>query len=243
MNDCKVISDASLQRKLITFLKLATHHATCSKTKPFPSLEEAIIELGQSLDGIIVSSPTYTHEAVITEASSYGVSVFTEKPVDETAGKIEKLFGIAESAGISLCCSFQRRFDPSYQAMVEAVRQGQVGTPVAANIFFADHPCPPKEFLFTGGNIFMDLSAHDVDFITHTLEDEVATVYATGTSSSEDLAAAGVHDNATMVIKFQRGENETRKLILAQTRMSASEQTRCRCRGDTFHEPISHIWL
>lgn len=57
----------------------------------------------------------------------------------------------------------------------------------------------------TGGNIFMDLSAHDVDFITDALEDEVVSVYATGTSSDPELEAASVHDNATMVLKMQKG--------------------------------------
>lgn len=131
--------------------------------------------------------------------------------MDETAEKIENLFATADAAGISICCGFQRRFDPSYQALVDAIRKGQVGNPVAANIFFADHPSPPKEFMLTGGNIFMDLSAHDVDFIMHALGDEVATVYATGTSSTEELVEAGVHDNATMVLKFRRGETRNAK--------------------------------
>ena len=35
--------------------------------------------------------------------------------------------------------------------------------------------------------------------------DEVASVYATVTSSSQQLVDANVHDNATVMIKFQRG--------------------------------------
>jgi hypothetical protein len=35
----------------------------------------------------------------------------------------------------------------------------------AAVIFFGDHPVPPKDFLLKGGDIFMDLSAHDIDYI------------------------------------------------------------------------------
>lgn len=157
------------------------------------------------LDALIVCSPTFTHEAVVTEAAKKGLDVFTEKPVDETAEKIINLYKIADRGGISLCCGFQRRFDPSYVAAAQAVRNGEVGVPVAANIFFADHPCPPKGFLIKGGNIFMDLSAHDVDYIMHVLDDDVVSVYATGTSSCEELAAVGVHDNANVLMKFSRG--------------------------------------
>lgn len=157
------------------------------------------------LDGVIVCSPTFTHEAVVTEAAVNGINVFTEKPVDETADKIVKLFETAERGGISLCCGFQRRFDASYVAAANAVRSREIGNVITANIFFADHPCPPKEFLLKGGNIFMDLSAHDVDYIMWVLDDDVVSVYATGTSSTDELAAANVHDNANVMMKFSRG--------------------------------------
>ena len=66
---------------------------------------------------------------------------------------------------------------------------------------------PSREFLLRGGgNIISDCSAHDVDYIRWVLGDEVASVYATGTSSDDELREAGVIDNATMVMKFVRGE-------------------------------------
>ena len=71
-----------------------------------------------TLDAIVVCSPTFTHEAVVTEAAKNGLDVFTEKPVDETADKIVNLFEIADRGGILLCCGFQRRFDASYVAGV-----------------------------------------------------------------------------------------------------------------------------
>jgi myo-inositol 2-dehydrogenase/D-chiro-inositol 1-dehydrogenase len=171
-------------------------------------LSDAISETSKDmpLNGLVVSSPTFTHEVVVEEAGHCGISVFTEKPVDETAEKIERLFDYAAVADIDLCCGFQRRFDPTYVAATEAVWSGAAGSKVImASLFFADHPSPPKEFLLTGGNIFMDLSAHDVDYIMHTLQDEVTSVYAVGVSSGRDLAAAGVHDSATMVMNFAKG--------------------------------------
>ena len=35
--------------------------------------------------------------------------------------------------------------------------------------------------------------------------DDVVSVYASGTSSTDELAAAGVHDNANVLMKFSRG--------------------------------------
>jgi len=162
-------------------------------------------ESSEAVDGIVLCAPTFTHEEVISKAAEYGLPVFVEKPVDGTSAKIEHLFNLCEQSGVKLCCGFQRRFDDSYVAVAEAVKQGKIGNPISANIFFADHPCPPIEFLLTGGDIFMDLCAHDVDYIRHALNDEVASVYATGTSSTQELKEAGVFDNATMVMTFQKG--------------------------------------
>lgn len=158
-----------------------------------------------AIDGIVLSAPTFVHDAVVREAADCGLAIFTEKPVDETAEKIEYLFDYCSKAGVELCCGFQRRFDESYVTAAKAIKEGKVGKALSASILFADSPTPPIEFLLKGGDIFMDLSAHDIDYIRWALDDEVKTVYATGSSSIQELEAAGVHDNATMVMTFSKG--------------------------------------
>lgn len=115
---------------------------------------------------------------------------------------------MASDHGVRLCCGFQRRFDPSYLSLYHQVNTlRSVGRPLSASIFFGDHPVPSRQFLLQGGgNIISDCSAHDVDFVRWVLGDEVSSVYATGTSSDEELGERGVIDNATMVMKFVKGE-------------------------------------
>ena len=192
----------------VCILAWHTSNPLLSQVPPFEKLQNAISALSSDipLDGVLVSSPTFTHAQVVREAAKNRLHIFVEKPVDETAEKIRNLFTEAKAANIELCCGFQRRFDFSYKKAAESVRGGAVGRPVMASIFFADHPVPPKAFLLTGGNIFMDLAAHDVDFITYALDDKVVSVYASGSSSSEDLVKSGVHDNATVVMNFSKGK-------------------------------------
>ena len=75
----------------------------------------------------------------------------------------------------------------------------------------------------------MDLSAHDVDFIMQALNDDVISVYATGTSSMDELAAVGVHDNANMLLKFSRGT--TVNLFMSRSATYGYDQ-RCEIFGD-----------
>ena len=189
-----------------------THYDVINIQAPhYQSLAEAISHTTSGnhllLHGIVVSTPTPTHEELITEAASNGLSIFTEKPVDETADKIRALFNTTEKHKVNLCCGFQRRFDSSYLSLYHQVNTVRaIGSPLTANIFFGDHPVPTRQFLLQGGgNIISDCSAHDVDYIRWVLQDEVKSVYATGTSSDEELSERGVIDNATMVMKFMRG--------------------------------------
>jgi len=183
------------------------------RTPLFASLEEAISSTATTqlpLDGVVISTPTPTHESLITEAAQNNLSIFTEKPVDENAHKTSSLFQTCNNQNVNLCCGYQRRFDSSYQALFHQVNSGAIGTPLAASIFFGDHPVPSRQFLLQGGaNIISDCSAHDVDFIRWVLQDEVVSVYAVGTSSDDELREKNVIDNATMLLKFSRGTNVT----------------------------------
>ena len=164
--------------------------------------------IGSQLDGVVISTPTSTHRALICEGASYRLSIFIEKPVDETSDEIRDAYSLTRRYGVKLCCGFQRRFDPSYLSLYQQVHTLRViGTPLSASIFFGDHPVPPRSFLLAGcGNIISDCSAHDIDFIRWVLQDEAYSVYATGTSSDEQLRMKNVIDNATMVMKFVKGE-------------------------------------
>jgi myo-inositol 2-dehydrogenase/D-chiro-inositol 1-dehydrogenase len=160
---------------------------------------------GDGIDGIVISTPTFTHNSLIREAAIHGLHIFTEKPVDVTSELISELFDVCKQNNATLCCGFQRRFDNAYVAVERAIREGRIGSPLMATIFFGDHPAPPTEFMMTGGNIFMDLLPHDLDYVRWCLQDDVKSVYATGTSSTDELRDAGVHDNAIAVVTFQKG--------------------------------------
>ena len=132
----------------------------------------SMIDSDHSICGLVVSTPTSTHSSIIQCAAdaSHLTAVFVEKPVDETADQIRDTFNYCANK-LQLCCGYQRRFDPSYVAITDAVQKGDLGKQIVyAHAFFADHPVPPRDFLLQGGNIFMDLSAHDIDYIVHTLK-------------------------------------------------------------------------
>ena len=182
----------------------------------YATLQDAI-KNNTSINAVWISTPTDQHAELITLAAANGLPIFTEKPVAEDAVEIAALFKIANQSTVPLCCGFQRRFDDSYKACTDSVQSGKIGTPTMSNVFFGDHPVPPLEFLKNGGCPFMDLSPHDVDYVRNTLGQEPTEIFASGCSSTPELAEANVLDNAFMFVKFDGGTMVTLQMSRGAT--------------------------
>lgn len=185
------------------------------RTACFPSVEEASASLaaqGLELDGIWIATPTPSHLGIIQECVKFkrttarGLrAIGIEKPVGGTIEEIDEAYSASAAAEIQLCCSFQRRFDPSYKALLTAcLDQKRIGRIQSIHTVFRDHPCPPIEFLKNGGDPFHDLAVHDIDYVCHLLNEFPTRVYAYGTSLSQELREVNVMDKASVWLEFER---------------------------------------
>ena len=75
---------------------------------------------------------------------------------------------------------FQRRFDPTFAALKARIDAGEIGEPEMLVVTSRDPGAPPVEYLKRSGGIFRDMLIHDFDIFRWILDDEAATVYATG---------------------------------------------------------------
>jgi len=198
--------------------------------------------LSQSpVDGFVISTPTGSHIPLIKDITSQapGTPIFTEKPVADNAKDINEAFKIAQAAGSEICCSFQRRFDQTYVRASEAVSTGSIGRVHNVNVIFGDHPCPPIEFLVDGGDIFMDLAPHDLDYIFNALDDTATSVYATGCSSDPVLEEKGVLDNALMVVNMKKVKlHEERRLERSDSKSYILTTSHSSLRSSPFHSSL-----
>lgn len=121
------------------------------------------------MDTVVVASPTYTHEEIVTKALAAKKAVFCEKPVAEDRKNTEKCFDAARKAGRPLFTAFNRRFDPSYNAVRDRIRKGEIGHVHMIKIVSRDSPMPTIEYLRDSGGIFHDCMVHDIDMVTWVL--------------------------------------------------------------------------
>lgn len=125
---------------------------------------------------MVVASPTYTHEEIVIKSLAGKKAVFCEKPVAETREDTKKCFEAAKKAGKPLFTAFNRRFDPSFNAVKQRVRNGEVGHVHTMKIISRDSPMPSIDYLRVSGGIFHDCMVHDIDMMTWILGEYPSSV-------------------------------------------------------------------
>lgn len=156
---------------------------------------------GANLDAVVIAAPTVTHPELILRAVEAGVPVFCEKPVaTDIEGTLRVIEQIA-SSDVPVQIGFQRRFDVGYQAVRNAIREGQLGWIHTLRATTMDPAPPPAEYIPTSGGFFRDCSVHDFDIIRWVTGREVSEVYAVGANRGADFfTAAGDVDTAAALL-------------------------------------------
>lgn len=156
----------------------------------------------ESLDGVIICTPTFTHEEITRRAFAHQVHVMCEKPFTLHGETAKELLSQADSLGLRLMVMHVVRFWPEYAALSEMIREGVFGS--VKNVYLSrlsTHPAwaqwhrdPEK----SGGGLF-DLHIHDIDYLYSVLGD-VESVYAVGPQE-----ASGCWNNISTMLRFSCG--------------------------------------
>ena len=159
--------------------------------------------LAADLDGLVIAAPTGAHADLIGRAVEAGVSVFCEKPV---AGSVEETLAVLQQVEKNdgrVQVGFQRRFDPGFAAVREAVADGTVGRVHTLRAGTADPAPPPPGYVAVSGGIFRDCSVHDFDAVRWVTGREIVEVYATGSNRGEQFFTEyGDVDTAAVVLRL-----------------------------------------
>jgi len=111
-----------------------------------------------------------------------------------------------ERAGVKLQVGFNRRFDPTFSRVREAVTDGSVGEVQLIKITSRDPAPPPIAYIETSGGMFLDMSIHDFDMARFLSGSEVVEVQAFGTALVDPaIGQAGDVDTAVASLKLESG--------------------------------------
>ncbi len=100
------------------------------------------IEAADDIDAVVICTPTDTHADLIERFARAGKAIFCEKPVDLDAQRVRDCLKVVKETGAKLMVGFNRRFDPHFMAVKQAIEDGAIGTVEMVTITSRDPGAP-----------------------------------------------------------------------------------------------------
>jgi inositol 2-dehydrogenase len=160
----------------------------------------------QSVDAVVIATPTDTHAAILVEAARHGKHVFCEKPVAQSLEVTRGAIDQVTASGVLLQLGFNRRFDPAFAEAQRRIRQGDIGEPYLVRMVGRDPSIAPIAYLKSSGGQFKDQAVHEFDMARWLIGSDVEEVSAIG-SVLVDPAVSDIGDVDTSVttLRFNGG--------------------------------------
>lgn len=173
------------------------------------SAEEVITD--PTIDAVWICSPSNKHAEQIKLAAANGKHVFCEKPIATNLPETVEAINACNEAGVKLMIGLQRRFDPNFLRVKEAIEKNEVGDTVVVKVCSRDPAPPPIEYVKGGGGIFCDMAVHDLDMTRFLINDDPLEILAVG-STHIDRSILSLdepserYDTACAIVKYPGGK-------------------------------------
>ena len=162
------------------------------------------------VDAVWICSPSQYHADQIKACAAAGKHVFCEKPIATDLPETIEAINACNSAGVKLMTALQRRFDPNFARVKEAIVKRTVGVPITIKLCSRDPSPPPFEYVKGGGGIFKDMAVHDLDMARFLMGSEPIEIMASGSCHIDKkiltLPGPEAYDTANIIIKFAGGK-------------------------------------
>ena len=161
------------------------------------------------MDLVVIGSPSGLHAEQGIAAAQHGLHVLTEKPIDTSTARADRLIAEAARAGVTLGVIFQDRMKPDITRLKALVDAGRLGTPILASASVRWHR--PLDYYtgsawrgtqaLDGGGALINQGVHTVDLLLW-LFGPVRRVFGRVTTR---LHAIEVEDTAVATVEFASG--------------------------------------
>lgn len=169
------------------------------------TVEEALAD--PELHGVIIASSTNTHANLMEDSARAGKAIFCEKPVDLSVERVRACLEVVAATNVVCSIGFNRRYDPQFNTLKQAIEDGKVGNLEMLTITSRDPSPPPVEYIEVSGGLFRDMMIHDFDLARWLLAEEPIEVFATASCQVDPaIGEAGDVDTALVTLKTASGK-------------------------------------
>jgi len=93
------------------------------------------------VQAVWICSPSQYHADQIKACAANGKHVFCEKPIATDLAETVEAINACNEAGVKLMIGLQRRFDPNFKRVKQAVMKKEVGEPIMVSVeVYLFHP-------------------------------------------------------------------------------------------------------
>ena len=178
---------------------VAAQHGGIASTDPRVVLDD------DTIDAVVIASPTPTHIELLTASVRAGKAVLCEKPIDLDLARVDACAAELDGLDATIMIGFNRRFDPSFRSVRERVTAGEIGRLEQLSMTSRDPAPPPLSYVAESGGLFRDMTIHDLDMARFFLG-EVVEVWASGANLVDPaIGQAGDIDSAVVVLRGASG--------------------------------------
>lgn len=160
------------------------------------------------VDAVYVSTTNDRHAGEVLAAARAGRHVLCEKPLATDLDDARAMVAACHEAGVVLATNHGRRHEPAVRELRRLVRDGRLGTVLAART--STGTLLPERLRgwrlgdpSAGAGVVLDLVVHEADTLRFVLDEEVAEV--TALTASQGMGSNGVEDSVAGALRLRGG--------------------------------------
>jgi len=165
-------------------------------------------EVQDTVDGVILATPTRLHATQGAFAASQGWHILIEKPVASDLASAHSLSRAVAHAGVGSLVGHHRRYHASVQQLKDLIARGEIGIPVTASLIWAMRK-PDSYFQdnwrTTDGSPVLINLVHDIDILRFVFGEIASVAALRGTSQRQ----SGRIEAGAVAIAFASGATGT----------------------------------
>jgi myo-inositol 2-dehydrogenase / D-chiro-inositol 1-dehydrogenase len=154
------------------------------------------------LDGVIITTPTFTHRDLAVAALDAGLAVHLEKPMAMNTAECRDITAAADRAGRQVQLGFMRRYDQDFIDAAALLRSGDIGVPMVIKSLTHGPGLPPAwaNDIRTSNGMIAEVNSHDLDTISWFADSEPIDISArVANFKGRDRGVTAEHFYDTMV--------------------------------------------
>lgn len=168
------------------------------------------------VDALVIASPNHTHHAVLMDALATDLPILVEKPLCTTLEDCDAVIAAARGRRAPVWVAMEYRYMPPVARLIEAVRNGTIGS--LKMLAIREHRFPFlvkvgnwNRFARNSGGTMVEKCCHFFDLMRLITGSEPARLFASGGQDVNHLDEAydgerpDIVDNAFVVVDFVSG--------------------------------------